>query len=72
MAIKKYRSFTNTFDSYSSIDNFIEEKTESYSPEYELFDFSVAFRGSSSSWPYMVTVVLKKVDTQSTCNNRNT
>lgn len=72
MANKKYRSFTNTFDGYSAIDKFIEEKAETYSPEYELFDFSIAYRGSSASWPYMVTVVLKKVDTPSSCNNRNT
>lgn len=64
MENRKYRSFTNSFEDCSSIDEFIEGKTEDYSPEYELFDFSVVYRGSSLLYPYIVTVVLKKVDTQ--------
>lgn len=71
MADKKYRSFTETFDEYSSVDRFIEERTEDYSPEYELFDFSVCYRGSSFLYPYVVTVVLKKVDTQPKRDDRD-
>lgn len=72
MADKKYRSFTETFDEYSSVDRFIEGKTGEYSPEYELFDFSVSYRGSSFIYPYIVTVVLKKVDTQPKRNAKET
>ena len=72
MADKKYRSFTETFDEYSSVDRFIEGKTGDYSPEYRLFDFSVFYRGSSFIYPYMVTVVLERVDGPSPRNVKET
>lgn len=71
MENKKYRSFTNSFEDCSSIDEFIEGKTGDYSPEYGLFDFSVCYRGSSFIYPYVVTVVLKKVDTQPKRDDRD-
>lgn len=58
---KKYRSFTRSFENYSDIDKYIEEKSTSYQ-DYDLFDFKVVYRGSTASWPYLVTVVLKKVE----------
>lgn len=61
MANNKYRSFTRAFESYTDIDMYIEEKS-TYFDDYDLFDFKIVYKGSSASWPYVVTVVLKKVE----------
>ena len=59
----KYKSFTRCVDSYTDIDKFIVDKS-TYYDDYDLFDFKIVYKGASATWPYMVTVVLKKIESK--------